>query len=133
MLPMIGESLLEKVGLALMDVPAQALQSNYPVVGATISTGNFIVYSLSTLYLGTMYGGFFSVFSVLFYIPVFLVVLYVIYVSYSLVVSYKVTDATNYPNTYFMSTLYSFVTAFFVYFLLTMPLQFVMGILFSIP
>ena len=88
MLPMIGESLLEKAGLALMDVPGQALQSNYPVVGATISTGNFIVYSFTALYLGTMYGGLFSALSVLFYIPVFLFVVYEIYVFYSLVVSY---------------------------------------------
>ena len=133
MFTMISESVMKNTGIDLSGLPAEASLSNYPVVGATMSTGNFIVYVYQSLFIGGIFGGILSALSVLFYIPVFIFVIYEIYTNYSLIVSYKSTDAYLYPNTYYMSTFYTFVTAWFVYFLLTMPLQFVMGLLFSIP
>ena len=134
MFSVVTKSVMDMAAESLIDLPTQALISDFPLVGkGTTPTGNFIFYSFASLYLGTMFGGLLSALSVFFYIPVFLFVLYEIYLNYSLVAAFEVTDATNYPNTYYYSNYYTYILLWWVWFLLTMPIQFVMGLLFSIP
>ena len=83
MFSVVTKSVMDMAAESLIDLPTQALTSDYPLVGkGTTPTGNFIFYSFASLYLGTMFGGIMSALSVLFYIPVFLFVLYMIYVNY---------------------------------------------------